>query len=754
MPTNIDRKSCLKAIAGVVILFVILCASMVVFSTSCTKRLDGELRPNQKPVVFFVNIPLEGERFSINPTVHWYGSDVDGLIDYYIYHVWIVPDSIHEPMDYIMSAPDSLWDTLWIDQTSDDPQTTQTISMVANLDDPVNSFVEQIVFLRAYDLEGLGSDIVYRAFNRNDHPPETALRKASDYLDTPFVDAEQQEGSVTGVRMRWGISDILDYSDAELQNVRMESEWRLYGPYDDSTLEQLMMNFDTVVFVSRDGRLYDIGDTVYRCSTIITPDSIYEICFGCLVEMLQREDWTSPGVPEISGAFQTCLTDTIRDRDFGELELMLRVRDDDFLSSEYNVVVESSLAIDSLGNILGTWIADTAASIYNVYRNYDSDTTVRMNYVFWVRCRDDAYVPDLVPDYLSFPVINPQNERDVLLLDFHDGGGGFRAETGPRRSPASIDPDGITNPKRFWTDLLTDWADWRDTTIIFDTTDIDGLAYIAPDYMIPRRAVPLNYLPMSALLKHKMIILYHDYLEGHTAFGPGVEYVEKLDKAINSGVNCWLTMRNARVAPSLGAFPDFSLSFGGSMYQRMFGVSGTVYEGWMYWANLFDMVNPRYRIEDFVGTYALNDPAHQLDWGPRFGKDTLPNLSIDTAMLHHFYLWLDPGAFVFSGWQGDSGIYGLPGVQWSMRSFGTKPMYRYRAREGKWSPTGEQRYEFEGAPVAHRLDGGHFRTVHMNFTLPAFVPMPDDTSPEADARRSAVNDLSRKVLDWLYEPWE
>jgi len=487
MPTNIDRKSCLKAIAGVVILFVILCTSMVIFSTSCTKRLDGQLRPNQKPVVFFVNIPLEGERFSINPTIHWYGSDADGLIDYYCYHVWVVPDSIHEPMDYILSSPDSIWDTLWIDQTEDDPRTTNTIPMVANLDDPVNTYVEQIVFLRAYDLEGLGSDIVYRAFNRNDHPPETDLRKAAEYLDTPFVDAEQQEGEVTGVRLRWQVSDILDYSEAELQNIGMESEWRLYGPYEDTTLTQMMEAFDTVVFVSREGLLYDIGDSVYRCSTIIRPDSIYDTCFGCLVEMLPRDDWR--GVPEMSERFETCLDSVIRDRDFGELELMLRVEDEDFLSSHYNVVAESSLAIDTLEEVpvlitdtVGTWTTDTSASIYNVYRNYDTDTTVRLNFVFWVRCRDDAFVADLVPDYTDIPVIKPQFERDVLVLDF---------ESRPQPQWLVVHPrrvDDITNPKVFWTELLEDWETWRGESLDFDTTEFQP--FVAPDYLRPMWVLP------------------------------------------------------------------------------------------------------------------------------------------------------------------------------------------------------------------------------------------------------------------------
>jgi len=261
---------------------------------------------------------------------------------------------------------------------------------------------------------------------------------------------------------------------------------------------------------------------------------------------------------------------------------------------------------------------------------------------------------------------------------------------------------------------------------------------------------------MSALLKHKMIILYHDYAYAQPAFRDP-DYSDKLDKAINSGVNCWSTMRNAGTNPTgYGTEPEFDdLRFSGSMYDRLFGVAGTVYSGWLWWGERIPPEDhPIHRIEDFVGTYALNEPERQLDWGPRFGRDTLPNLFLDTAMLHYFYEWSGTTDMFFGGWQGDSGVYGLPMVEWSMRSFGTEPMYRYRAREGKWTPTEDYHYEFEGAPVAHRLDGKHFRTVHMNFTLPAFKPMPDDTSPEADAKRSALHDLSRKVLDWLYEPWE
>jgi len=170
----------LLALAAVLIVSVVL-------TVGCTKRLDGEITANEKPIVYFVNIPPEGHKFSRNPEINWVGTDRDGLIAYFRYHVATASDlGGLDPMDYISTVPNSDWIRLDVDPKGPDPMTSNIVSMSADLTDPVLTYVVQYVFLQAYDEEGLGSDIIYRLFSRNDNPPGSFIYGFWPN-DTPFV---------------------------------------------------------------------------------------------------------------------------------------------------------------------------------------------------------------------------------------------------------------------------------------------------------------------------------------------------------------------------------------------------------------------------------------------------------------------------------------------------------------------------------------------------------------------------------------
>ena len=82
-------------------MYAVLVLSVSLFLLGgCTNTLDGELNENIQPIIQFVNIPPEGQLFSRNPEVYWIGTDPDGLIDYYRYHIalddyYISPYTIH-----------------------------------------------------------------------------------------------------------------------------------------------------------------------------------------------------------------------------------------------------------------------------------------------------------------------------------------------------------------------------------------------------------------------------------------------------------------------------------------------------------------------------------------------------------------------------------------------------------------------------------------------------------------------------------
>ena len=637
---------------------------LTLYLAGCTETLDGEVYDNKKPIVCFINIPPEGQSFSRNPVAYWYGTDPDGLIDHFRY--CIVEDTtigLMAPEDYILTIHDSDWIYVYVDPKGPNPETENVIPLMADSSHPVNIYVPQWVFLQAFDMQGLGSDIVFRLFFRNDHPPETHINDFSSYL--PFVNSVVPGGTVTGVKLNWRGFDRIDYpSDPP----PFEFQWRLYGPYTDSVFRQLVDSFVAQVFVTVDGYVYNMGDTVLRCDTTIFEDSVIIECDTLLVDPdMQVPIW-------------------------GQLDQKFFIDDTNFINNpEFNKPVDSSF------DGVDTWVLNTSDTIYDVYRHDYSDTTQEKWFMFWIRSRDDAFVADLVPAFDSFTVIDPRYEREVAVVDFNLGPIGF-AVTVPKSSDTV---------RAMWKKFIENWK----PGVVFDTADIPrpngSRSGIAPDYLdVPR----FGSAPMAFLLKHKVVVLYHDDIRESK-----IRYdMDDIAKAIDAGVNVWLTMRSPWEVKFDGP-PNWNI-FPSDEYTHYFGVEMMVYSGWF--CHAFGQVCSQDRIEDFSGAYAIDS----VEW---------PNLSIDTALLHNRYLW-QPG--LGAGFMSEHP--GLPEVNWSIRSFETEVLYLYKSLYGSDHPRGGN-YNMEGNPVAHRLSTTLFRTAHFNFTPLAI---------QEDSMQKVVNN----VLDWLY----
>lgn len=650
------------AVALAILSFAFLSLS-VLYLAGCTDTLDGEVYENQKPIVYFANIPPDGQRFSRNPVIYWYGTDRDGLIDYYRYHVVAVTEvGSDAPEDYILNVDDTDWIYVDVDPALSNPHTENVIPMSADLGDPVNTFVAQWVFLQAFDMEGLGSDIVFRLFSRNDNPPETGIFDFS--ADTPYVDGDPG-GVVTGVKLNWYGSDPIDYPGGD--QPPLEYQWRLYGPYPDSVFRQLVDSFVRPVWVSRDGFIYNLGDTVYCCDTLYG-DTVSVTCDTIIV---------SPTV-----AASAC----------GHLEDKFFVDDTNFINdtATFNKVADSSF------DGIDPWVLETSDTIYNVYKYYDSivegtpaDTTVQMWFIFWIRSRDDAYVADLVPTFDSFTVINPRYERDVAVIDFTQYAG--LKVTLPMKKP----------PSSYWKKVVEKW----DPNVVFnDSGAALSESGISADYLTVFKA---GDVPLAMLLKHKVLILYDDNILS-ARFS---QFSDNIYKAIDAGVNVWLTMR-APLRGDPNMEPVWYIG-PGIDYILYFGATRMVYSAWWY-----HTYYEGERIEDFMGGYALDS----VSW---------PNLDIDTALLHSRYKW---GTYAGTEWP----ARGLPGVDWSVRHSATEALYLYKSFYGSDHPLGGN-YNMEGNPVAHRFYTSLFRTVHFNFT-----PLAIDT-----IQMQIVID---SVLNWLYDP--
>ncbi len=674
-------------IAAVLLALAAVVTASVVLTVGCTKRLDGEITANEKPIVYFVNIPpgprvvcdTVGDtitcdttvtRFSRNPEIHWVGTDRDGLIAYFRYHVATASDlNGLDPMDYISTVPNSAWIRLDVDPKGPDPMTSNIISMSADLTDPVLTYVDQYVFLQAYDEEGLGSDIIYRLFSRNDNPPTSFVLRLPD-ADTPFVNSINPGGIITGVKLRWRGEDPIDYpSDPP----PFEFDWRLYGPYSSEEMQIIRDSFMTLVYVTNDGDVKRIGDTVFRCDTFPVEGGFEEECDTIIV--------TDP-MPASALVF-------------GDTARYMRVDDPDFDGLEYDRAQQRS----------DGWVSNQADTLWNVFEGFHSDTTVEMRFVFWLRSRDDALVPALVPYFVEFPVINPRFERDIIILDFS------------KPLPGGLnDPIARDTVKAYWKTTIDAWAANTGRAIVFDTNTITegdlGNKGISADFFY------MGFLsqgaPIADLLKHKVMILYDDVL-GKPLPGQWTT----IYKSIDAGINVWVTGRTMIIAGSsaqglTGAAPPFN-------YRRYFGVDSIGHTGWASYLPQLGGNPPPGLYQDFIGTFSTK-PG---EW---------PDLAINEEYLHTRYEWDLSGMFPF--WNED--CPSLPEVDWCVRSFGTEILYKYKSCYGASHPLGGE-HNLHGRPVAHRLATSLFKTVHFKFT-----PLSIDSV--------AMQVVVDSVLNWLYDP--
>lgn len=705
------------------VLAIVLSLAAIWLLGGCAEKLAGTQKENQQPTVWFVNVPPESSQSSVNPIINWVGQDTDGQIAFFRFIVvreMAIGQAIGKPPEWHPASEpltqtevdgfvnsvlngynDTLWTVLDVDLGSEDPQTSNIVPMSAEIDDPVLTYVPQFVFLQAFDEDGMGSEIAFRRFFRNDNPPDT--RMVGFLEDNRFINAIVPGASTnTGIRLRWAGSDIIDYPTDPPD---FEFEWRMYGPFTDDQYTLLIDSFTVPVFVTNDAQVFRFNqepvDTAYEIIyDPISGDSIgidtipiptyYEVC-----------DTSFVGGMEVVNC-DTIFIDTItRANVYGYVDTILRVNDDDFINSaEYNVVAKNS--DDGFGD---PWVLDTRDSLYNVYESVPSDTTLQMSFVFWIRSRDDAKVPDLTPFFARVNVIDPRYERDVLVFDM--------------ASPASIQKGNDMAARHYWDTVVNLWAQTPER--IGDNIEFDYEIDFNTVQGLGNNATNI----LTAFLSHKLVILLQDDVRlGAWSNNANNEAIQQVYVALESNVNMWLATRCPIGGYGEGAPPDAPV-FSGADYYSYFGVEQTVFSGWSWWA-LRELLTgqPSMRIEDFVGTYSL-DPNR---W---------PDLEIDTARLHALYNW--GGISPYYDW--DPAIGALPEVDWEVRTPNTEAIYLYKSLYGSDHPLGivdGVDYRMDGRPVAHRLNGGSFRTVQTMFS-----PMP--------FKRETADQFVFAMLSWLWE---
>jgi len=93
----------------------------------CSKDIKGPPRVNIPPIVDFVNIPVEGAKFSTDTTIYWYGTDVDGFIKYFKLAVIESTTVGADPLAYLNRTPEDSVPWKILDVTLDNPATKQKV---------------------------------------------------------------------------------------------------------------------------------------------------------------------------------------------------------------------------------------------------------------------------------------------------------------------------------------------------------------------------------------------------------------------------------------------------------------------------------------------------------------------------------------------------------------------------------------------------------------------------------------------------
>ncbi len=499
-----------------------------------------------------------------------------------------------------------------------------------------------------------GLYVSYRPFPNcsgpTNHPPVTTLwlrpRVWSFWLppDSLYINAVTPGHSETGVSLHWNSNDRLDHP---YEPPSLRYEWRVYGPYDSATYADLKRLFARRVFVTPLGKVYYIGNhlSLSVCDTT----------------------WTANTPPTQVVNCRTLLIDTVT------------------ASNKYGIVDtifdagSPVFAQDARYNRLAVWsgtpsdrtVADTSVTLYDLYRNDPNDTTVEKYFIFWVRTRDadDSSLFDPTPPFVSFRMIDPKFERDVIVVDAE-----ISYQINGRNKTAAL---------AYWNSAIPSW----NPGATYDFTSISQSAG--------------NVLTLKSLLQHKVAIILNDDV---TSSLLRLDYLlSRLHTAMLAGVGVWLCGRNMFYgAEGQTPISDFPFSGYGGIE---FGVARGHWSGWLWY-----LYQSSTRIEDFSGALSVNSSR----W---------PNLVMDTSYLHARYLW-DPD---LAPWM--PMLAALPEVNYFTPVPEAEALYTYQSIYTDHHPLLADSFFCAGQPVVFRLNGGSYRVLASAFTPYAFADDGMSTSP-------------------------
>lgn len=650
--------------------FSLLALVLVTAMIGCEPDRSGTSVGNMPPRIFVVNTPPDNAQFSRNPELNWYATDIDGYIAFFRHSVvldsmLVINGSPVTPEEYIAQASDDMfnWDTLIVDL--DHPQSSATIRLFADTLDPVNTFIPQYFFVQAQDDRGAKSDIIFRRYSRNNHYPNTHHRTG-----TVFINAIDADSPAPGIRVRWDGADSTDWGRAEPP---LEYEWRLYGPFD--TVADIYVN------ILQEDCVYDpTGDSFVNCVDVpvlnldAIPDEL-PVNIGSVAnpEYIYRQ------------------------------QPLAHSRGPNYASDPTDV-----------------WVTDMETTIYNVFDGMGLTKTSKYKFVFWVRTRDDGFVPDPSPAFSQFNVVEALFERKVAVID----------ETGYTTTDGRWQPVDIDTVKSIFKTLIN-----RAGVDDFDTTNQLGTDFFNSSGFKNRYNDTLTVRKAGLLdiLSHQVLIYYTDAADAgpnETPLGQMFNVFYGLDM----GANSVIFSRNIANVKSTNDERFERVVMSGN-FRNYFGINSVNVEAWSWGVyNITNIRNPIFN-EEFVGAYAnlAGYPNIDLNWGldTLATRDTIINGtptvvvtdSVQSLLDQRYGRWVLKRSHVMEG---------LPEVGVCEKTLMAAPVYLYLSRNGDASV-------FNGKVCAIRQQDGDMRSAAFLFT-----PIAMDSIPMQECFNVTYNWLAEK----------
>jgi hypothetical protein len=212
----------------ILISLIVLSALVLVFTGCSEKSLKGKLVTSQPPSIFWAQVPNDSLNHS-NPVLHWYSTDMDGVVLDYRYSVLLTStvDSLGGVSAVLNNFPaDAHWTIIHTDSA--------TIPMYASTDTSI--FVDQYIFIKAMDEDSLYSGIIWKHLARNNHPPTCYVivpRTIDGTAPEPQWCLPETTSTWKGIRVAWVGRDSIDIPGS----IQPDFDWniRIYGPFADST---------------------------------------------------------------------------------------------------------------------------------------------------------------------------------------------------------------------------------------------------------------------------------------------------------------------------------------------------------------------------------------------------------------------------------------------------------------------------------------------------------------------------------------